>query len=719
MFSHLEKIRGVVAVSNAFLYFQPHNTCKFEPIVHKAAINTIKDAVKSRYLNQENSLEVYFYGGSSVLLLFDSQTTRDNIYTKLGIKAPTSIQRKTKSWEKGEISNYDYLMELNRLAGRTVNDLSLYPVLPWIIKDYLNNSDQLSLDKQETFRDLSQPISLKSFYSTPESVLSILARSYPERLLQLNKGAFGTNIVTSIPQLFDSIVKNGGPEAIPELYDGDGSFLMNSKSINFGTINNNKVHHVTLPSWAQNPYEFVATNRQALESEHVTERLHEWIDIIFGHKSAQVNKSFNPTIVKARTSATSGFHLNQEEKELLAAGQAIRVLFNEPHPKRTLVNRASETKILAEEKEQLKKNITEERETHEKFKQQKEKELKAVASQRDEAVQQVVKLEEQYKEIEQVLTTEKTLRVQEASKWQERVEEMEQRTSHMTKEIKKFQQIATTTTTTTTNNNNTNNNTTANSSNNSNNTPVTPVVTPVKTQQPKQQQQQQQQRKQPDEAKYINKYILQLERELSESKRNEQLREKELEQTHKLLLEYKNKYDDRRERSEKYFSKMCEMKNLQSEIQQLKNTISELKLQNEEKESTIHKLTIGNNAKEEELRNLRTENRHFAMAVNSLEEVFKDKFRLADQVKLIKNMDSGMLRIKEQFLMEDDIQIPESARSATSTNSSDEDSEEVERQDKENDEFSLHHHHHRHESNLLSDDELDHLIADTTDLVLA
>lgn len=44
----------------------------------------------------------------------------------------TIVQR----WQNGEISNFDYLMYLNTMAGRTYNDLSQYPIFPWILKDY-------------------------------------------------------------------------------------------------------------------------------------------------------------------------------------------------------------------------------------------------------------------------------------------------------------------------------------------------------------------------------------------------------------------------------------------------------------------------------------------------------------------------------------------------------------------------------------------------------
>lgn len=42
---------------------------------------------------------------------------------------------------------------------------------------------------------------------------------------------------------------------------------------------------VKLPPWAMgNARLFIQKHREALESRHVSERLHLWIDLIFGHK---------------------------------------------------------------------------------------------------------------------------------------------------------------------------------------------------------------------------------------------------------------------------------------------------------------------------------------------------------------------------------------------------------------------------------------------------
>lgn len=39
-------------------------------------------------------------------------------------------------WQRGHLSNYQYLLHLNNLADRSCNDLSQYPVFPWVLEDY-------------------------------------------------------------------------------------------------------------------------------------------------------------------------------------------------------------------------------------------------------------------------------------------------------------------------------------------------------------------------------------------------------------------------------------------------------------------------------------------------------------------------------------------------------------------------------------------------------
>ena len=62
----------------------------------------------------------------------------------------------TSRWIRRELSNFDYILALNTLAGRSYLDITQYPVFPHVIADY--ESDVLDLNDPKTFRDLSKPI---------------------------------------------------------------------------------------------------------------------------------------------------------------------------------------------------------------------------------------------------------------------------------------------------------------------------------------------------------------------------------------------------------------------------------------------------------------------------------------------------------------------------------------------------------------------------------
>ena len=47
-------------------------------------------------------------------------------------------------------------MQLNTLAGRSYNDLSQWPVFPWVLSNY--TSETLDLSDPSNYRDLSKPI---------------------------------------------------------------------------------------------------------------------------------------------------------------------------------------------------------------------------------------------------------------------------------------------------------------------------------------------------------------------------------------------------------------------------------------------------------------------------------------------------------------------------------------------------------------------------------
>jgi Beige/BEACH domain len=67
------------------------------------------------------------------------------------------ISRLTIGWVEGRITNFDYLLHLNILAGRSYNDITQYPVFPWVLADY--TSEEIpDLSDPKNFRDLTKPV---------------------------------------------------------------------------------------------------------------------------------------------------------------------------------------------------------------------------------------------------------------------------------------------------------------------------------------------------------------------------------------------------------------------------------------------------------------------------------------------------------------------------------------------------------------------------------
>lgn len=150
-----------------------------------------------KFLFRNVALELFFRDGRSFLITF-AKDERAAAFEVISNRCPiaagvgalnvagnwklsdavlgpkTKLEKMTKKWERREVSNFDCkssptpfhnissyvlsvdLMFLNTSAGRTYNDLTNYPIFPWIISDW--TSEELDLTSPATFRDLSLPM---------------------------------------------------------------------------------------------------------------------------------------------------------------------------------------------------------------------------------------------------------------------------------------------------------------------------------------------------------------------------------------------------------------------------------------------------------------------------------------------------------------------------------------------------------------------------------
>jgi Beige/BEACH domain/PH domain associated with Beige/BEACH len=171
-------ISGVLVLTNKTLYFHPNkivgglSTNKKPLTDHRWHIDRLLEAYGRRFLLQNCAIELFFADSPEVYVAFSTLAELQRFFRCLkrqnvpNLHASTSRSLDprvvfanspwTDLWRRRLISNFEYLMRLNILAGRSYNDITQYPVFPWIIADY--TSEVLDLYDPASFRDLSKPV---------------------------------------------------------------------------------------------------------------------------------------------------------------------------------------------------------------------------------------------------------------------------------------------------------------------------------------------------------------------------------------------------------------------------------------------------------------------------------------------------------------------------------------------------------------------------------
>lgn len=392
---------GRFRITSDNVYFMPIHG-ESSQAVERIATRQIRSIRRLRHGCHNAALEVGFVGPANAsnpkgiarfMISFQSFQVREkavDILLKVTNDGVEMFDRRElefalNKWRRGQMSNFDYLMYLNMAAGRSFNDLSQYPVFPWVLKDY--HSDKLDLEKESSFRDLSKPIGALepkrlavlseryqdmppprffygTHYSTPAYIINYLVRAAPAAMLRLQNGRFDTadRLFHSISGTWHGVLSNHGDvkELIPEFYATDfsknntsgivssksspGEFLDNVLGLDLGIRQDGKrVDGVELPPWANGSSElFVRRNREALESNYASSKLHAWIDLVFGVKSGSADAknvfytdvALPSSMESADTSKMTSEEIAQIETVYLEFGRTPKRLFGHPHPPR-------------------------------------------------------------------------------------------------------------------------------------------------------------------------------------------------------------------------------------------------------------------------------------------------------------------------------------------------------------------------------------------------
>ncbi|CEM00607.1 unnamed protein product [Vitrella brassicaformis CCMP3155] len=407
--------RGMLQLTTDAVYFQPQPNFSNRPFT-RIPLKAILHIFRRTYATRRIALEVISdvtapgvgVGGgggglasslsnsNALFLAFETPSEREAVAALLQQQVPNAfqlqqsdayLQKMTRLWQGGHISNFHYLDFLNSAAGRSRNDFSQYPIMPWVLSDY--ESPELNLDVDASFRDLSKPIGalneqrLKDLvarmedlppdeqflygthYSTPAYVVYWLVRLLPECQLRLHGGRFD-----AWPRMFHSVSNSWRAalshqasffaELMPDFYQRDPEFLLNQLKV---TTHEGALGDVELPPWARSPLDFLVKMRAALESEHVSHHLPLWIDLIFGYRQRgeEARKAHNlfhpltyaepepegvlPTSQQKDSQKEPGSptpalggrsHVSQAalETQVQEFGQTPQQLFRDPHPPR-------------------------------------------------------------------------------------------------------------------------------------------------------------------------------------------------------------------------------------------------------------------------------------------------------------------------------------------------------------------------------------------------
>ncbi|XP_043802416.1 lysosomal-trafficking regulator isoform X6 [Apis laboriosa] len=339
------ELAGEVLIGETCLYFIPDNP---DVLLHTDIalggldlamvggtawrLEDIRELHKRRYQLQERAIEIFLITGRTYLLAFNSSKERDEFVMELSTcnlprRIPgDDLNESISLWRSGALTNWEYITCLNKLAGRSYNDLMQYPVFPFVLADYI--SEKIDLNNLKIYRNFKRPMAVQdkkneqhyinnynylkqalseglnlialnqepfhygSHYSNSGTVLHFLVRlppftsmflCYQDDNFDIPDRTFHALATTWRLTSCDSTTDV--KELIPEFFYLP-EFLLNSEGFNFGIRQNgNRVGDVELPKWCGGDARlFILAHRAALEADLVREVLPYWIDLVFGFR---------------------------------------------------------------------------------------------------------------------------------------------------------------------------------------------------------------------------------------------------------------------------------------------------------------------------------------------------------------------------------------------------------------------------------------------------
>ncbi|KAJ6646111.1 Lysosomal-trafficking regulator [Pseudolycoriella hygida] len=374
------EVDGEIIVTESNIIFLSSNR-EEDPIIIE--VSQVSEIWLRRYQHKEIGMEFFLETNISKFFIFNDSNDRDRISNHFAdsvVQCPgaSKLVVLTQQWKERQLTNWEYLIALNQVSGRTFQDLMQYPVFPWILAKY--DLPTLDLKDPKSFRDLEKPIAVQheerkahfvhnynnlpdsggiklppyhygSHYSNSGVVLHFMVRVPPftQFFLRYQDNNFDLpdrtfHSVNTTWDLASNRSFTDVKELIPEFFCFPEMFE-NFERLNFGSRQSGEfVYDVILPPWANNSSRlFVLIHRQALESDLVRQNLHKWIDLIFGYKQMgrdaidAINVFHPATYIQFSTlEVKDPVEKLAFETMVRTYGQMPRQLFTFPHPPSSL-----------------------------------------------------------------------------------------------------------------------------------------------------------------------------------------------------------------------------------------------------------------------------------------------------------------------------------------------------------------------------------------------
>jgi hypothetical protein len=263
---------------------------------------------------------VFFAAASKSSVALNSHTLGSCVITFETVIPPqipltNLVQMKTQAvrdWCDGKMSNAEFLIIVNLVAGRSFDDLTAYPIFPRVLQSFslasfaeemgamrdLATPLPVLADRDKSHENLERRMEVQGFHhsenlSSPVSVSTFLVRLIPF----LNYQWFFHSGFDLVDRMFTSIPTQFGVSPTSLVEFSPECFTLPETFINLNSISleNGDPLELEFPAWSRNAFEFVEKHRYALECEAVRNGLAIWVDLVFGcrQRGPEAVKAFN------------------------------------------------------------------------------------------------------------------------------------------------------------------------------------------------------------------------------------------------------------------------------------------------------------------------------------------------------------------------------------------------------------------------------------------